>query len=88
MKSIEIAIGGPVIAEHVIGMMLAFTRGLDIYIPAQSKREFRRATPPGRMEVVAGKTMLVVGLGGIGSEVAKRANARAKVIVPLKPATS
>ena len=77
-------IGGPVIAEHVMGMMLAFTRGLDIYIPAQSKREFRRATPPGRMEVVAGKTMLVVGLGGIGSEVAKRAHALGMKVVATR----
>jgi len=68
-------IGGPVIAEHVIAMTLAFTRGLDLYIPAQAKREWRRATPPGRMAVVEGKTMLVVGLGGIGSEVARRAHA-------------
>jgi len=68
-------IGGPIIAEHVMAMTLAFTRGLDLYIPQQAKREWRRATPPGRMEVVKGKTMLVVGLGGIGSEVAKRAHA-------------
>ena len=68
-------IGGPVIAEHVMAMTLAFTRGLDVYIPQQAKREWRRATPPGRMQVVKGKTMLVVGLGGIGSEVAKRAHA-------------
>lgn len=68
-------IGGPIIAEHVIAMMLAFTRGLDIYIPAQARREWRRATPPGRMTVVAGKTLLIVGLGGIGGEVAERAHA-------------
>jgi phosphoglycerate dehydrogenase-like enzyme len=68
-------IGGPIIAEHVIAMVLAFTRGLDLYVPAQAKREWLRVTPPGRMTVVNGKTMLVVGLGGIGSEVAKRAHA-------------
>jgi phosphoglycerate dehydrogenase-like enzyme len=68
-------IGGPIIAEHVVAMVLAFTRGLDLYIPAQAKSEWRRDTPPGRMTVVNGKTMLVVGLGGIGSEVAKRAHA-------------
>lgn len=68
-------IGGPIIAEHVMAMTLAFTRGLDLYIPQQSKREWKRVTPPGRMAVVKGKTMLVVGLGGIGSEVAKRAHA-------------
>ena len=68
-------IGGPIIAEHVIALTLAFTRGLDFYLPARSKHEWRRATPPGRMAVVDGKTMLVVGLGGIGGEVAKRAHA-------------
>ncbi|HEY4366567.1 MAG TPA: D-2-hydroxyacid dehydrogenase [Steroidobacteraceae bacterium] len=77
-------IGGPVIAEHAIAMMLAFTRGLDIYIPAQAKEEFRRATPPGRMEVVSGKTMLVVGLGGIGTEVAKRASALGMKVVATR----
>lgn len=68
-------IGGPIIAEHVMAMTLAFSRGLDIYIPAQAQREWRRATAQGRMSVVDGKTMLVVGLGGIGSEVARRAHA-------------
>ena len=68
-------IGGPIIAEHTIGMVLAFTRGIDLYVAAQPRAEWRRATPPGRMAVVDGKTMLVVGLGGIGSEVAKRAHA-------------
>jgi phosphoglycerate dehydrogenase-like enzyme len=68
-------IGGPIIAEHVMGMVLTFTRGIDVYLAAQPRGEWRRSTPPGRMAVVDGKTMLVVGLGGIGSEVAKRAHA-------------
>lgn len=68
-------ISGPVIAEHVIAMTLAFTRGLDLYVPAQAQGDWRRSVPSGRMAVVDGKTMLVVGLGGIGSEVAKRAHA-------------
>lgn len=68
-------ITGPIIAEHVIAMTLAFTRGLDLYIPAQAQGEWRRDVYTGRMAVVDGKTMLVVGLGGIGTEVAKRAHA-------------
>ncbi|HEY0683990.1 MAG TPA: D-2-hydroxyacid dehydrogenase [Steroidobacter sp.] len=68
-------ITGPIIAEHAIAMTLAFTRGLDLYIPAQARGEWDRSVPPGRMAVVNGKTMLVVGLGGIGTEVAKRAHA-------------
>jgi phosphoglycerate dehydrogenase-like enzyme len=77
-------IGGPIIAEHVMGMMLAFTRGLDLYVPAQAHAEWRRITPPGRMAVVDGKTMLVVGLGGIGSEVAKRAHALGMKVVATR----
>jgi len=68
-------IAGPVIAEHVIAMTLALTRGLDVYIPAQTQGKWIPRLPPGRATTVDGKTMLVVGLGGIGSEVAKRGHA-------------
>lgn len=68
-------IAGPIIAEHVIAMTMALTRGLDVYIPAQSQGKWIPRLPPGRATTVDGKTMLVVGLGGIGSEVAKRAHA-------------
>jgi phosphoglycerate dehydrogenase-like enzyme len=77
-------IGGPIIAEHVMGMTLAFTRGIDLYVPAQAQAQWRRVTPPGRMTVVDGKTMLVVGLGGIGSEVAKRAHALGMKVVATR----
>jgi phosphoglycerate dehydrogenase-like enzyme len=77
-------IGGPIIAEHVMGMVLAFTRGIDLYVPAQARAEWRRITPPGRMSVIDGKTMLVVGLGGIGSEVAKRAHALGMKVIATR----
>lgn len=66
-------LGGPVMAEHVIGMMLALTRGLDVSLAAQRERSWNRSSRP--RIAVAGKTMLVVGLGGIGVEVAKQAHA-------------
>ncbi|HWJ05819.1 MAG TPA: D-2-hydroxyacid dehydrogenase [Steroidobacteraceae bacterium] len=65
-------VAGPVMAEHVLAMMFAFARGLDFYIPEHSAR---RWTPTSRMVTLDGKTVLVVGLGGIGTEVAKRAHA-------------
>lgn len=68
-------ISGPIIAEHVIAMTMAFTRGLDLYIPAQAQGNWTRGLASRRATVVEGKTMLVVGLGGIGTEVAKRAHA-------------
>lgn len=66
---------GPVIAEHVTAMMLGLARGLDAYVPAQRERAWRREAAVDRMTVVEGKTMLVVGLGGIGTEIAKRGHA-------------
>jgi phosphoglycerate dehydrogenase-like enzyme len=68
-------IAGPVIAEHVMAMTLALARGLDVYIPAQAQGKWIPRLPPGRATTIDGKTMLVVGLGGIGTEVAKRAHA-------------
>jgi phosphoglycerate dehydrogenase-like enzyme len=69
-------VAGPVMAEHVIAMMLAYARGLHFYIPERmAGRWTREMPPPGQLLTLEGKTVLVVGLGGIGLEVAKRAHA-------------
>lgn len=69
-------VAGPVMAEHVMAMMLAYARGLHVYIPDRMAARWTRELPaPGRMITLEGKTVLVVGLGGIGIEVAKRAHA-------------
>lgn len=66
---------GPVIAEHATAMMLALTRRLDAFIPAQRERAWRPQAAEGRLTLVEGKTLLVVGLGGIGTEIARRGHA-------------
>ena len=69
-------VAGPVMAEHVLAMMFAFARGLDFYIPERLERRWTRQLPEtSSMVTLEGKTLLVVGLGGIGSELARRANA-------------
>ncbi len=69
-------VAAPVMAEHVLAMMLAFARGLDFYIPERAAARWTRdLPPPATMTTLAGKTLLVVGLGGIGTEVARRAHA-------------
>jgi phosphoglycerate dehydrogenase-like enzyme len=69
-------VAGPAMAEHVLAMMLAWARGLHFYIPERAAGRWTRELPaPGRMLTLEGKTVLVVGLGGIGSEVARRAHA-------------
>ena len=60
---------GPQIAEHSLALMFSLTRGLHRYAGQQRERQWRRGSMDTMWEV-AGKTMLVVGLGGIGSEIA------------------
>jgi phosphoglycerate dehydrogenase-like enzyme len=69
------AIAAPVIAEHVIALTFALSRGLNAWIPLQGQRVWADGSSDAPMTVIAGKTMLVAGLGGIGTEVAKRAHA-------------
>ncbi|KZX51272.1 hypothetical protein A3709_10620 [Halioglobus sp. HI00S01] len=67
---------GPAIAEHTIAMLMALTRNLPLLINAQQTGEWlggpARNMPFGELR---GKTLLVVGLGGIGTEIARRAHA-------------
>jgi phosphoglycerate dehydrogenase-like enzyme len=67
---------GPGIAEHVIAMMYALTRKLYVFRDNQLKRKWdRAAVERTAMWEVQDRTMLVVGLGGIGTEIARRAHA-------------
>lgn len=68
-------IDSPVIAEHAIALVLALAHGLDRFAVDTSRAVWSRASAAGiRMQFLEGKTMLVVGLGGIGTEVARRAH--------------
>lgn len=65
---------GPVMAEHVFGMLLQHTRNLGHYMNADAQGSWDRG-PRGAVGALQGRTMLILGLGGIGSEIAKRASA-------------
>jgi len=69
-------IGSPALAEHAIAMMMALVRGLDVYHANQLKGAWQRNAELGSGEFmeIEGRTILVVGLGGIGSQVARRAH--------------
>jgi phosphoglycerate dehydrogenase-like enzyme len=70
-------IQGPHMAEHAIALMLALGRALPQYGAEQAAGSWTRGFRELRAErliEVEDKTMLVVGLGGIGTEVAKRAH--------------
>ena len=67
---------GPGIAEHTIGMMYMLTRKLHVFHDRQREQQWdRSAVKRTEMWEVQGRTMLVVGLGGIGTQIARRANA-------------
>ena len=76
---------GPEIAEHVMAMLLNFSRGLYWYRNAQAEGKWERGlVPEARLWELSGKTMLVVGLGGIGTEVARRANALGMTVIATR----
>ena len=66
---------GPAIADHAMAMLLALTRDLPFYLEQQAKARWtKRETPTLQPIALDGLTMLVVGAGGIGTEVARRAH--------------
>ena len=78
-------VAAPVMAEHVLAMMLAFSRGLPFFLPEQRAGRWSDEPPPEvKMLSIEGKTLLVVGLGGIGTEVARRAHALGMKVVAVR----
>lgn len=70
----------PVIAEHAIAMMLGLGHGLPQYAKEMQNGSWNRRPESFQMQSFGGKTMLVVGLGGIGTETAKRAAALGMIV--------
>lgn len=69
-------VAGPVMAEHVFALLLGLTRNVGHWIDAQRAAQWRRFEGGrDRMVSLRGKTLLVVGLGGIGTEVARLGHA-------------
>ncbi len=62
-------IHGIPISEHVLAMMLAFTRGLHMFIRQQPQRQWKRTA----VDEIYDKTIAIIGLGSIGREIAKKA---------------
>lgn len=79
------AVAGPVMAEHTIALMLALSRSLHVSVGRQAtgegwNRNFSGSAP----QSLEGKTMLVAGLGGIGTEVARRAHSLGMKVIATR----
>lgn len=75
---------GPSIAEHVIAMMLALSRHLEDFQQQQDQAHWQSGDAAPELEDVEGRTVLVAGLGGIGTEVARRAHALGMRVVATR----
>jgi phosphoglycerate dehydrogenase-like enzyme len=79
------AVAGPVMAEHSIALMFALSRSLQVSIGREATGEgWNRNFAGSQPQALDGKTMLVVGLGGIGTEVARRAHALGMKVIATR----
>jgi phosphoglycerate dehydrogenase-like enzyme len=79
------AVDAAVIAEHAIALTLALAHGLDVFAVDTANARWSSAhgaTTP--MQSLDGKTLLVVGLGAIGTEVARRGHALGMTVVATR----
>jgi phosphoglycerate dehydrogenase-like enzyme len=65
-------IHGPQIAEHVFGIMISFSRRL---VECERNRTARKWDQGLDLDEMTGKTLLVIGAGSIGREIARKAKA-------------
>ena len=60
------------ISAHILAFVLAFARGLHVFIPQQLRREWKKsAQEDGNVIHLPEATALIVGVGGIGAETAR-----------------
>lgn len=65
----------PVIGEHAVAMMMSLSRGLPQFVRAMPEGNWDQSIAGlANMTTLNGKTVLIVGLGGIGTAAAWRAN--------------
>jgi phosphoglycerate dehydrogenase-like enzyme/glyoxylase-like metal-dependent hydrolase (beta-lactamase superfamily II) len=72
-------------ADHAFALLLALTRGVREVLPEQLASGGAGKKPKGQLDELQGKTMLVVGLGELGTQVARRAAAFGMRVLAVDP---
>lgn len=70
------------IADQALSYLLMFARGMHIYLRRQLQHRWQTGVP---VVHLAGQTLAILGLGGIGSEVAKRGRALGMRVLAIEP---
>jgi len=77
-------LSGPQVADQAFSLLLALTRGVREVLPGEvSDPAWRK--PKGDQQELHGKTLLVVGLGGIGTQISRRAQAFGMRVLAIDP---
>ena len=75
---------GPEIADHAFALLLGLTRNMAAYHEAQETGSWIKSSREGLpLTELRGKTMLVIGYGGIGTQVAERARAFGMKVIAI-----
>jgi D-2-hydroxyacid dehydrogenase (NADP+) len=74
---------GPEIADHAMAMLLTLSRGIHTFI-AHRQQELWQARPYTGIEL-NGRNAVVIGVGGIGTQISARANAFGMEVIGVDP---
>jgi phosphoglycerate dehydrogenase-like enzyme len=78
-------LASPVVADHAFGLLIALTRRLPDLLEHQRRQHWGQAdVDASRLATLHGRTMLVAGLGGIGTALARRAEAFGMRVIALR----
>lgn len=74
---------GPEIADHAMAMLLTLSRDIDRFLEDKRHRRWQRRPYPG-IEL-NGRTAVIIGVGGIGTQIAFRAWAHGMTVIGVDP---
>jgi phosphoglycerate dehydrogenase-like enzyme len=81
LTSLKVTLG-PEVADHAMALLLSLTRGLYQTIPA---RKWETPRNVGQLTELGGKTAVIVGVGGVGTQIAVRSAAFGMTIIGVDP---
>ena len=74
---------GPNIADHAFALLLALTRGINFFVADKEKQEWNRDAH--ELQELPGMTAVILGVGGIGTQIAERAHAFGMKVIGVDP---